>query len=155
NVMDHHERSDSKTYIAARKLMVELAKQAGGTEYGPNPWQDHHSGVLWVHDGSTWRMFQNLAGLEWSAQFCADPSKVEVLRQNAEALYKAFPETEARFKAMGYQNMVDILHRPIASADDVANWTDSIFNASMPLPQAVHTGTIHGKPDGAKPIAGI
>ncbi|MDE3074496.1 MAG: hypothetical protein KGJ86_03625 [Chloroflexota bacterium] len=155
DIGDHPTRADSPIYVKARRLMVEIAKALGVPSYGANPWQDHHSGVLWIYDGSTWRMFQNTAGIEWSAQFCADPAKVELLRQNALALYKAFPETLDKFDKLGFPEMRQILEKAVTTADDVAAWTDSIFNASMPLPQAVHTGTISRGADGSKAVAGI
>ena len=40
-------------------------------------------------------MVRNLAGIEWSAQFCADPAKVDLLRQNAKRLYDLLaPDTK-------------------------------------------------------------
>lgn len=53
----------------------------------------HHRGSLWVRSAGSWRMYVARAGIEWSLQFCADPAKVDRLRQDALTLVNAFPET--------------------------------------------------------------
>ena len=70
NVPDHPQRADSPDYIAAKNKMNEIAAQAPGLLYGPGPFQDHHGGALWLQDSQGWFMVRNLAGIEWSAQFC-------------------------------------------------------------------------------------
>lgn len=87
-------------------------------------------------------MFLLPAGIEWSAQFCADPAKVERLRLAAEALVASFPLTEDWYTAdLGMSpHELAILHAPITDATGVAAWTDSFWNASVPLPQSMHTG---------------
>jgi Family of unknown function (DUF6424) len=70
NVADHPQRADSPEYSAAKKKMNEIATQATGLLYGPGPFQDHHGGALWLQDSQGWFMVRNLAGIEWSAQFC-------------------------------------------------------------------------------------
>ena len=79
DVPDHPGRQDSPEYVAARSQMNEIASQATGLIYGPGPFQDHHGGALWLKDAQGWFMVRNCAGVEWSAQFCADAAKVEVL----------------------------------------------------------------------------
>ena len=59
--------------------------------YGTASVQDHHGGGLWLKDADGWFMVRNLAGMEWSSQFCADPAKVDVLRRNAQRVYSGFP----------------------------------------------------------------
>ncbi|HUC27539.1 MAG TPA: DUF6424 family protein, partial [Streptosporangiaceae bacterium] len=76
NVPDHPQRADSPEYTAAKNKMNEIAAQAAGLLYGPGPFQDHHGSALWLQDSQGWFMIRNLAGIEWSAQFCADPAKV-------------------------------------------------------------------------------
>jgi hypothetical protein len=70
DVPDHPARQDSPEYVASRKKMNEIAGGASGLIYGPGPFEDHHGGALWLKDGQGWFMVRNLAGIEWSAQFC-------------------------------------------------------------------------------------
>lgn len=70
NVPDHAQRTDSPDYLAAKKKMNEIAAQAPGLLYGTGPFQDHHGSALWLKDEQGWFMVRNLAGIEWSAQFC-------------------------------------------------------------------------------------
>ncbi len=70
NVAGHPQRADSPEYIAAKSKMNEMAAQAPGLLYGSGPFQDHHGGALWLKDSQGWFMVRNLAGIEWSAQFC-------------------------------------------------------------------------------------
>jgi uncharacterized protein DUF6424 len=70
NVAGHPQRADSPEYAAAKSKMNEIAAQAPGLLYGPGPFQDHHGGALWLKDDRGWFMVRNLAGIEWSAQFC-------------------------------------------------------------------------------------
>jgi hypothetical protein len=74
--------------------------------------------------------------MEWSSQFCADPAKVDLIRQNAKRLYAAFPGVA---QELGIQQLLDT---PITDAAGVAQWTDSICNASIPLPTPAHTGVL-------------
>jgi hypothetical protein len=134
NIPDHPPRSDSDEYRASRAELHHLA--AGGTYYGPEPVQDHHGAALWLKDDDGWFMVRNLAGIEWSAQFCADPSRVDQLRLNARRLYAAFP---ASADELGIRTLLDT---PITDAAGVAGWTDSICNASVPLPAGAHSGVL-------------
>ncbi len=137
NVPDHPARSDSPEYVASRQKMNEIAGEATGLIYGEGPYQDHHGGSLWLKDGQGWFMVRNLAGIEWSAQFCADPAKVDLLRQNAKRLYDLLaPEIKQELDPGG------LLNTPIQDAAGVARWTDSIFNAGVPLHPSFHTGVL-------------
>ncbi len=137
DVPDHPIRQDSPEYVAARQKMNEIAGQATGLIYGPGPFQDHHGGALWLQDAQGWFMVRNLAGVEWSAQFCADPAKVDLLRQNAKRLYDLVaPQLKAQLDPDG------LLDTPIQDAAGVAKWTDSIFNAGVPLHPSFHTGVL-------------
>jgi hypothetical protein len=133
-IPDHPKRTDSATFRASRKTTNKLARTIDDFEYGPAPYQDHHGGGLWLKDDDGWFMVRNLLGIEWSAQFCADPAKVDRLRVNARRLYEGFPEA---VEALGIRKLLD---EPIVDAKGVARWTDSICNASVPLPVALHTG---------------
>jgi hypothetical protein len=159
HIPDHPKRTDSPTYVVSRKLMNAIAGDAGALAAflgGGAPYQDHHGGGLWVKDDEGWLFVKNLAGMEWSQQFCADPKKVDRLRQYAKRLCAAFPQTlpalKARLAGADYP-LEDILERPIATQADVARWVDSIFNASVPLDARRHTGVLEpkGKASGAAP----
>jgi hypothetical protein len=141
NVPDHPNRADSPEYVAARTKMNQIAAGTTGLVYGSPPFQDHHGGALWLKDAQGWFLVRNLAGIEWSAQFCADPAKVDLLRQNAKRLYDLLaPEIKQELDPNG------LLDTPIQDAAGVAKWTDSIFNAGVPLQQSFHTGVL---PQGA------
>ena len=137
NVPDHPNRADSPEYVAARTKMNEIAAGTTGLVYGSPPFQDHHGSALWLKDAQGWFLVRNLAGIEWSAQFCADPAKVDLLRQNAKRLYDLLaPEIKQELDPGG------LLDTPIQDAAGVAKWTDSIFNAGVPLQQSFHTGVL-------------
>jgi hypothetical protein len=166
-IPDHPKRSDSPTYVVSRSLMKAIILDAQSEK--PNivcdfflghetyDFQDHHGGGLWVKDAQGWMLLKNLAGMEWSQQFCADPAKVEKLRLIAERVYAAFPDSIPALKAMlkdkdkAYQ-IETILHEQIDTGElevqqaKVSRWVDSIFNASVPLYAARHTGVL--SPDG-------
>jgi hypothetical protein len=147
NVEGHAARTDSPAFKAARETLHKILEQvkqetSKAFYYGDGPIQAHHGGSIWIHDGTTWRMFQNLAGIEWCAQFCADPAKVDLLRRNAKALVDAFPQTLPKLAELGYADAPAVLDTPITDAAGVARFVDSLFNACVPLPQPVHTGTI-------------
>jgi hypothetical protein len=158
-IPDHPRRADSPIYVISRKLMNTIAGDAAtiaGFLGSGAPYQDHHGGGLWVKDDAGWLFIKNLAGMEWSQQFCADPKKVDRLRQYAQRLCAAFPQTLPALKALlagAACPLEDILERPIATPADVARWVDSIFNASVPLAARRHTGVLepNGKASGASP----
>jgi Family of unknown function (DUF6424) len=116
--------------------MNKMASQVSGLLYGQPPYEDHHGGGLWLKDDQGWFLVRNLVGMEWSSQFCADPAKVDLIRQNARRLYAAFPQAA---QELGIQHVLDT---PITDAAGVAQWTDSICNASVPLPTPAHTGVL-------------
>ena len=136
NIPGHAQRSDSPEYVHSRQAMTDMAGQVSGLIYGPPPYDDHHGGGLWLKDAQGWFLVRNLAGMEWSSQFCADPAKVDLIRQNAKRLYAAFPDA---VQELGIQQLLDT---PITDAAGVAAWTDSICNASVPLPSPAHTGVL-------------
>ncbi len=135
-IPDHPAREDSPDYVRSRKVMNEKVRTVDGFVYGAPPYQDHHGGGLWLKDKDGWFLVRNVAGIEWSAQFCADPARVDLLRQNALRLYAAFPD------AVGELDIGDLLEAEITDADGVARWTDSICNASVPLQPRAHTGVL-------------
>jgi hypothetical protein len=152
SIPDHEPRSDSPAYVVARKVMVGIVKEAKELFLGPSEHvQDHHGGGLWVKDDDGWLLIKNLAGMEWSQQFCADPAKVDKLRLYARRIYKRFPESIPAFRQMGFKDVDDVLGQTIDTVDKVSRWVDSIFNASVPLGQPRHTGTVTLKAKGGTP----
>lgn len=137
-IPDHPKRTDSPAYVASRRAMNSIAGDVHDLLYGKAPYQDHHGGGLWLKDADGWFLVRNLAGIEWSAQFCADPAKVDRLRLNARRLYAAFPDA---VDALGIRGLLDT---PITDAGGIARWTDSICNASIPYPADLHVGVLPG-----------
>src|SRR6266540_4274247 len=144
-IPNHPKRKDTPTYIASRDRMNKLVRTVSGFLYetkdaidkaGHKHYEDHHGGGLWLKDEEGWFLVRNLCGVEWSAQFCADPAKVDALRQVAKRIYARFPEAVAELKIQ------PLLDKPIKTAEDVARWTDSICNASVPLPEGEHRGVL-------------
>lgn len=135
-IPDHPKRTESRTYRASRKKTNELAATVTDLFFGPPRYEDHHGGGLWLKDADGWFIVRNIAGIEWSAQFCADPAKVDRLRVNARRLYAAFPEVVTE---LGIRELLDT---PITDAKGVAQWTDSLCNASLPYPRAFHQGVL-------------
>jgi len=79
---------------------------------------------------------------------CADPAKVDLLRQNAKRLYDLLPpQVKQELDPDG------LLDQQIKDAAGVARWTDSIFNAGVPLHPGFHTGVLRapGAPAPAGP----
>ncbi|HEY6242220.1 MAG TPA: DUF6424 family protein, partial [Burkholderiales bacterium] len=122
NIPDHVPRTDSPAYRVARKLVGELVKEEKNFYLGSGPYQDHHGGGLWVLDRDGWLLIKNLAGMEWSQQFCADPAKVDVLRQFAQRIYRAFPDSIPAFEKLGFADVARVLDETIDGADKVARW---------------------------------
>ena len=147
-IPDHPKRADSPTYVASRKALAQITKEAQDFFLGSGPYQDHHGGGLWLKDDEGWFLVKNLAGIEWSQQFCADPAKVDKLRIFAKRLCRAFPKTVPALHALlkAAYDPQELLDTPIKTQQDVGRWCDSIFNASVPLNAARHTGVL--RPDG-------
>jgi hypothetical protein len=134
--------------VAARATVQKIAATLNPNPYGPPPIQAHHGGSIWVYDTNGWHLVLNWAGIEWSAQFCCDPARVEALRQNAQAITAAFPQTIPQLGALGYKD-VDLLSTPITDADGVSMYVDSIWNSCVPIPEAGHVGAVNA----ASPLA--
>ena len=137
----HPVRQDSPEYVKTRVALHKIFGTIEGWTFGVEPIQDHHGGGLWAYDDQGWFFVRNLLGIEWSGQFCADPKKIDELRLNARRFYAGFPKSFAEFKTLGI-DLKALLETPITDAEGVARWTDSICNASVPLPQPAHTGTV-------------
>jgi hypothetical protein len=144
-VIDHPARKDSAAYVHSRALMKKLVATSDDWVLSGDDYQDHHGGSVWVKDQQGWLCLQLPLGIEWSAQFCADPAKVDKLRQYAQRVVGGFPATLPGYEAFGYHDGPELLATPVTDAAGVAAWTDSIFNASLPLPAGAHTGVLpHG-----------
>jgi hypothetical protein len=128
----HPGRADSPAYLRSRKTINRIVDKIHDFIYGPPPFEVHNGGGLWLKDDKGWFLVRNLAGIEWSAQFCADPAKVDLIRQNATRVYAAFPQAAEELRIR------DLLDTPITDAVGIARWTDSICNASIPLRRHVH-----------------
>ncbi len=141
---DHAKRTESAGFRASKALAKKIVATLGvGQEfYGSASLQMHHGGSLWVLDDTGWFMVQNQAGIEWSAQFCAAPAKVDALRVNAKRLYAGFPRSIPEMVRLGYRNAEAILNTAITDAAGVGTWVDSIFNSCVPLPAVRHVGTL-------------
>jgi len=152
SVGDHAARTDSPEYLAARKLMIELVKLCQPWFMGDPPYQDHHGGGLWVVLSGKPLMVLGKVGCEWSAQFCGDPAKFDRWRQDVKTIVDSFPETIPFYEKLGYPagRAAELLNTPIADAQGIAVWVDSIFNASVPIPADRHTGVLGGKIDGGQ-----
>jgi hypothetical protein len=141
-VVDHPPRTESAAYARSRDLMRKIVSAASDWILAGSGYQDHHGGAVWVKDKQGWLCMQLPLGMEWSAQFCADPAKVDQLRQYAARVVAAFPDTLPGYQSLGYPDADRVLATSIQNADGISDWTDSIFNASMPLPAAAHTGVL-------------
>lgn len=116
-VVDHPARSDSPAYRRSRALMQKLVAATADWVLPGSSYQDHHGGAVWLEDATGWLCVQLPLGIEWSAQFCADPIKVDRLRTYAQRLVDAFPNTLAGYQALGYQDAARLLSTPITTAD--------------------------------------
>jgi Family of unknown function (DUF6424) len=77
-------------------------------------------------DDSGWLGLTLPLGIEWPAQFFADPAKVDRLRQLAARVVAAFPATPAGYVDAGYTIGEQLLARSITTADDVLAWTEQV-----------------------------
>jgi hypothetical protein len=144
-VVDHAPRKETPQYVASRALMRKIIAQVADWVWAPGPYEDHHGGSVWIKDEDGWLFMQLPLGIEWSAQFCADPKKVDRLRLMAKRVVRAYPDTVPAYEDLGYHAAAALLETEITTAEHVSHWTDSIFNASMPVPHPVHSGTYpHG-----------
>lgn len=98
------------------------------------------TGAVWVKGAGGWRMYRARVCVEWSMQFCANPARVDRLRLEAAELVDAFPRTLPALAKLGYGEAEALLLTPIKDADGVEAWTDSLFNACVPLSRGNHQG---------------
>jgi hypothetical protein len=127
--------------------MIKLAELANKQPFifGAGPWQDHHGGGVWLVKGGLPFLIKLPVGIEWSMQFCLDFEKVDLFcRQPARLLVNAFPETIPMYESLGYPEgrTRELLDTTISEPVTLAHWVDGIFNASVPLGAADHTGVL-------------
>ncbi|MGH2892596.1 MAG: DUF6424 family protein [Solirubrobacteraceae bacterium] len=129
NIPDHAARAESPGFRASKKLAkaILVALGADASFFGLSNVQMHHGGSLWLFDDAGWFMVHNEAGIEWSAQFCTDPARAEVLRRNAQRVYRGFPQAIPEMLRLGYGGAEEILSTSIVDATGVARWVDSIW----------------------------
>jgi hypothetical protein len=142
NVGDHPKRSDSPEYVRSKKAMVKIIQSIQPWIFGPPPYQDHHSGSVPVHDDNGWLFVLDLAGSEWSGQFCLDPAKVDEWRKRVARIVAAFPRTVPELEQIGYPDAKALLTTEIMDATTIGKWVDGVFNASLPMPVLFHTGVL-------------
>ncbi|MGW0283216.1 DUF6424 family protein [Streptomyces sp. NPDC003236] len=159
-LVEHPKRFESSHFRAAKATARKILHVMDDADlpYGPRPlgakegpadserWEMHHGGSLWVKGARGWLMFRARVGIEWSMQFCADPAKVDRLRQDAAELVDAFPLTLPALAELGYERAEDLLRTPIEDADAVEAWTDSLFNSCVPLSHGNHQGILPSVP---------
>ncbi|MFE9776259.1 DUF6424 family protein [Streptomyces sp. NPDC005931] len=148
-LVSHAERRETPQFRAAKKAAKKILAEMSEDRlpYGPGPtasehWEMHHGGSLWVRGTGGWRLYRARVGVEWSMQFCAAPERIDRLRQDAAELVAAFPLTLPALVALGYEEAEDLLRTPITDADGVESWTDSLFNACVPLTRGNHQGIL-------------
>lgn len=140
----------------ADKILAHLGESSDNGYY--------YGGSCWVWDprdpqpGGTWRLFLNRWPVDPAAISSLDPAKVDMVRQQAESLVDSFLGTEVQLRKIGCEH-VDLLHRQIRSAEDIADWAYSIWNSCVPRPSAkaeqyplLILGTAAMSPDGFEVI---
>lgn len=97
------------------------------------------AGYIPVFDGAEWRVFRNSLTIYPGVENCADPAKVDGLRENVVNLLERYPETVPQLAKVGAR-VRPLLARQIKTYEDVVAWADSIFNLgpSSKQPQEVH-----------------
>ncbi|MEU0256200.1 DUF6424 family protein [Streptomyces sp. NPDC006184] len=152
-LVEHPKRFESSHFRAAKETAQKIphAMDDSDLPYGPRPvdphkgskssehWKMHHGGSLWVKSPGSWRMYRARVGIERSMQFCADPEKVDRLRQEAAELVDASPLTLPAPAVLGYGRAEELLRTPVEDADGVEAWT-ALFNACVPLSRGNHQG---------------
>jgi Family of unknown function (DUF6424) len=95
------------------------------------------SGSIPVFDGDKWRIFKNYLTVFLGAENCADPAKVDLLRENVINLLEHYPETIPQLERLGVRVRA-LLNKRIETTADVAVWSGSIFNTGPVSKQPVH-----------------
>lgn len=149
-IPDHGGRVETPAFGKAKATLHKLITLLKGFPFysvkeGPGNVQAHHGGSIWLLDDNGWFLVLNMAGIEYSGQFLADPALVELLRQNALRVVSAFPKTLPGLAALGYADAERILKTPVTDAATISDFVDSIWNSCVPLPAGYHTGVLSVK----------
>lgn len=150
-IPDHGGRVETPVFSRAKATLHKITNTVLNgfpfyfVQKGPGAVQAHHGGSIWLCDDQGPFLVLNLAGIEYSGQFLADPAKVELLRQNAARVVAGFPKTLPWLKSLGYTDAEGILNTPITDAQTISDFVDSIWNSCVPLPAGYHTGTLSVK----------
>ena len=151
NVPDHPQRADQPEYTAAKNKMNEIAAQAAGPALRsrPVPGPPRQRPVAAGQPGLVHGPRPPRQASNGPRNFSPNPAKVDLLRQNAKRLYDLVaPQLKQELDPDG------LLDTPITDADGVSKWTDSIFNAGVPLHQGFHIGVMPmGKAQAQNPPA--
>lgn len=134
---DHPKRTDSPTYLAARKFL--MGQRRGGcvicgglpdtthpelTQVGsPKGLQDHHGGGIYVKDVL---VALNLFPMEWSQGWGASPAVVQELVSNLNVVLAALGEPT--------------YDQPVSDIPGLMAYTDSRWNANVKFCAAHHVG---------------
>jgi len=149
---DHPPRTDSPTYVAARKVLMNSRKGGcvvcGGTPDMSHPelepiadshgLEDHHGGGIYVKDVL---VALNLFGTEWSLGFSADPKIVAKMVANLNIVLTALGEPT--------------YDKPITNTTEVMAFVDSTFNANVKLCKPHHTGRMDHPSKDARGIEAV
>ncbi len=134
-------RTDSPQFVDVRAAVQAIVGTLSPNPYGPLPIQAHHGGSVWLYDGKMWRLVLNWAGVEWSAQFCCDPARVEALRQNAEGDHTGVPRDHPGARKdwlPGQRPAFQSHHRRSRGRNTRRQHLELV----LPIPQMGHTGSV-------------
>lgn len=147
NVDGHPPRTESEEFVKSRATLHKIDAIPGFENVyargdGSAAIQAHHGGSIWLMgDDDKPFMVPNIFGVEWNEQFDADFTIVDMLRRIAKKMVDAFKKTRPWLRSLGY-DPDPVLDTPVTDSATCSKYVDSLFNACVPLPQKVHTGTI-------------
>jgi hypothetical protein len=150
-IPDHGGRVETPVFSRAKATLHKITNTVLNgfpfyfVQKGPGAVQAHHGGSIWLCDDAGPFLVLNLAGIEYSGQFLADPARVEELRKNAARVVAGFPKTLPWLAGLGYPDAEKILSTPVIDAATISDFVDSIWNSCVPLPAGYHTGTLSVK----------
>jgi hypothetical protein len=106
---------------------------------GEEPHPIAPTGCVPLYDGEKWLIVRNSMTVYPGVENCADPAKVDVLRENVKNLLEHYPETVGELAKLGAK-VKPLMTRRIQTYSDVVAWAGSIFNQgpSSKHPQHIH-----------------
>jgi hypothetical protein len=99
------------------------------------------SGCIPVYDDGEWRVFKNCLTIPVGGENCADPEKVDVLRQYVVSLLGHYSETIPELEKLGVRVRA-LLNKQIKTFEDVVAWAESPFNSGPVSKQPPHVDAI-------------